>query len=342
MNKATLTEWIDQRAWEKGLIEEADLLDFALEQGLTDEEIERVRQLLEELGLGLGSPDSEPNTLDVYEAEPISDTRTNLQIFLADVGQHKLLTAAEEVVLAKQIERGNKKARKEMIECNLRLVVSIARRYRGHDVALLDLIQEGALGLDRAVEKFDWRRGYKFSTYATWWIRQAITRAIANHAKTIRIPVHVVERRGKLARVASRLTTNLDREPTREELAAETGLSIAQVNDALDAAEASVSLYKPFGDGEESRLIDFLADPAAVDVFEEVGNSLRKERVRRALEALPERDRRILKLRHGFTGKPHTLEEIGQEFGLTRERVRQLETQALRQLATLRELQPDE
>ncbi len=349
MDEAILVEWINREVWEKGSIgkiEEADLSDFTLEHGLTDEEVEVVRQLLEEFGFDLDRPtDNEPDALGVYKAEPISGAGDNLQIFLADVGRHKLLTAAQEVILAKQIERGNKRAREKMIECNLRLVVSIAKCYRGLGIAFLDLIQEGTLGLVRAVEKFDWRRGHKFSTYATWWIRQSVQRAVANQAKTIRIPVHVVERRLKLARAASGLKTILGREPTREELSAETGFPIHHVDEALDAAEASVSLDKPIGDDEESSLIDFLPDSGAADIVEEVEDSLLKERLRRALEFLPERERRILKLRYGLDGDFQTLETIGQEMRLTRERVRQLEKRALTKLERIApqfNLHPDE
>ncbi len=333
MDETILAEWINREAREKGSIEEADLLDFALEQALTDEEIERARQLLEELGFDLDTPENKPSASDVYEAEPISGGGDNLQIFLADARRHKLLTPTEEVDLAKKIERGDKRAWERMMTCNLRLVVSIAWHYEGLGVALLDLIQEGNLGLIRAVEKFDWRRGYKFSTYATWWIRQSVQRAIANHGSTIRLPVHIVERQQKLARAANRLSIKLGREPTREELAAETGLLIRHINDALDAAEASVSLHKPIGDEEESSLIDFLSDPEAADVFEEVDGLLFEERVREALETLLERGREILKMRYGLNGEPCTLDAIGRSFGITRERVRQIERDALKKLA---------
>jgi RNA polymerase primary sigma factor len=252
-----------------------------------------------------------------------------LQRFLADAGRHKLLTAPEEVALAKRIERGDVLAKRRMIESNLRLVVSIARPYRGLGVPLLDLIQEGALGLNRAVEKFDWRRGFKFSTYATWWIRQSVQRALANHGNTIRVPVHVVERQQKLTRATRRLEVVLGRDPTDDELAEETGLPLHHVVEALAAAEVSVSLNQSVGTEQDGELGDLLVDPVASDPFDEAEESLLRQNVRRAVAALPERERRILWLRYGFEGEPCTLEVIGGELGLTRERVRQLEAQAL-------------
>ncbi len=260
--------------------------------------------------------------------EPAGESDT-LQLFLAGIGRHRLLTASEEVVLAKRIERGDPVAKRRMIEANLRLVVSIAKDYRGLSVPFLDLIQEGALGLNRAVEKFDWRRGFKFSTYATWWIRQSVQRAVANHAHTIRVPVHVVERRQKLARAARMLETELGREPTPDELAEATGIPKRHVLEALGAARTALSLNQRTGADEESELGELLPDEEAVDPLDEAEEALRREGVRRALEDLPERERRILELRFGFQGDPWTLEAIGRELDLTRERVRQLEAQAL-------------
>jgi RNA polymerase primary sigma factor len=260
--------------------------------------------------------------------EPAGESDT-LQLFLAGIGRHRLLTAAEEVVLAKRIERGDSVAKRKMIEANLRLVVSIAKDYRGLSVPFLDLIQEGALGLNRAVEKFDWRRGFKFSTYATWWIRQSVQRAVANHAHTIRVPVHVVERRQKLARAARLLEAELGRDPTPDELAEATGIPPRHVLEALGAARAALSLNQRTGAEEESELGELLPDEEAVDPLIEAEEALRREGVRRALEDLPERERRILELRFGFHGDPWTLEAIGRELDLTRERVRQLEAQAL-------------
>jgi RNA polymerase primary sigma factor len=252
-----------------------------------------------------------------------------LQLFLVEIGRRRLLTAAEEVALAKRIERGDSAAKRRMIESNLRLVVSIAKGYRGLGVPFLDLIQEGTIGLNRAVEKFDWRRGFKFSTYATWWIRQSVQRAVANNAHVIRVPVHVVERRQKLARVAGRLEAQLGREPSLEELAEATGLPVQHVQEALGAAEASVSLSQSVGGDEEGELGDLFADRRAADPVDEADETLQKEGIRRALEALPARERRVLELRFGFEGEQWTLDAIGQELNVTRERVRQLETQGL-------------
>jgi len=335
-------------AEERGYVEPAEIEAFAAELELSDDEVEELTRELERTGLEIGAPalQAGPEKEEkATEPEPAPEVRTeisgaadSLQLFLADVGRHKLLTAAEEVMLAKQIERGEATAKRRMIESNLRLVVSIAKGYRGLGVPFLDLIQEGTLGLNRAVEKFDWRRGYKFSTYATWWIRQSVQRAVANHARTIRVPVHVVERQQKLSRAARRLEVELGREATKEELAEATGLPMQHVDEALGAAHASVSLNQTVGADDEGELGDLFADREAADPFDEAEESLRRQGVRRALEALPERERRILELRFGFDGEPWTLEAIGNELDLTRERVRQLEGQALARLGALRDL----
>jgi RNA polymerase primary sigma factor len=335
-----------EAAEERGFVEAAELEAFALEHGLSELEVEDVTRELERIGLEVVTPESAAAAADIEALEAaaaadidaLSGSADSLQLFLADVGRHKLLTAAEEVTLAKAIERGDPTAKRRMIESNLRLVVSIAKGYRGLGVPFLDLIQEGTLGLNRAVEKFDWRRGYKFSTYATWWIRQSVQRAVANHARTIRVPVHVVERQQKLSRAARRLEVELGREATKEELAEATGLPLQHVDEALGAAQASVSLNQTVGADDEGELGDLFADREAADPFEEAEESLRRQGVRRALDALPERERRILELRFGFDGEPWTLEAIGHELDLTRERVRQLEGQALSRLAALRDL----
>jgi len=333
-------------AEERGTVEPTDIEALVVEHDLTDIEVEDLMRELERLGVEIVQPVAPAASGDTVavaetvavEVPELSGAADSLQLFLADVGKHRLLTAADEVTLAKRIERGDPLAKRRMIESNLRLVVSIAKGYRGLGVPFLDLIQEGTLGLNRAVEKFDWRRGYKFSTYATWWIRQSVQRAVANHARTIRVPVHVVERQQKLSRAARRLEVELGREATRDELAEATGLPIQHVDEALGAASASVSLNQTVGADDEGELGDLFADREASDPFDEAEESLRRQGVRKALEALPERERRILELRFGFEGEPWTLEAIGHELDLTRERVRQLEGQALARLAALREL----
>jgi RNA polymerase primary sigma factor len=259
----------------------------------------------------------------------------SLQLFLNEAGRYKLLTAAEEVELAKKIERGDLVAKERMINANLRLVVSIAKRYQGHDLPLGDLIQEGCIGLNRAVEKFDWRKGYKFSTYATWWIRQACQRAVANQSTTIRIPVHVQERRVKLARAKAELLVKLGRDATTEELADHTKLSPLHVQEALDVADASVSLNQEVGSDGDGELGDLFANERSVDPADEAEDTLRHESVRKALSALPDRQRRIMELRFGFEGEAKSLEAIGKELGLTRERVRQLESESLNRLESI-------
>jgi RNA polymerase primary sigma factor len=334
-------------AEERGFIEPTELEAFALEQDLGDDEVERLTRKLEAIGLEVGEPRSEgeaekapePAAAEQPQAQVLVGAADSLRLFLADIGRHKLLTAAEEVMLAKAIERGDLSAKRRMIESNLRLVVSIAKGYRGLGVPFLDLIQEGTLGLSRAVEKFDWRRGYKFSTYAHWWIRQSVQRAVANQARTIRLPTHVVERQQTLGRAARRLEVQLGREATKQELAEATGLPIQHVDEALGAAQASVSLNQTVGADDKGELGDLFADREAADPFDEAEESLRRQGVRRAQDALPERERRILELRFGFEGEPWTLEAIGHELDLTRERVRQLEGQALARLAALREFQ---
>ena len=262
-----------------------------------------------------------------------------LKLFLREVGRHPLLTAAQEVELAKRLERGDLGAKQQMIESNLRLVVSIAKNYRHQGLPFLDLIQEGTLGLIRAVEKFDWRRGYKFSTYATWWIRQAAARALADNARTIRLPVHIVERLQKMKRAERTLWTQLGREPALEEIAEEANLPLQQAHEVRAAARASASLDQPVGEQEDALLGDFLAgdDPLPE---EKADVSLRRRALSQALAVLPDRDRQVLALRYGLGGaEAKTLDDVGLRLGLSRERIRQIERDSLRLLATLHEMQ---
>ena len=271
--------------------------------------------------------------------QPTETTTDALQLFLREAGRHALLTAAQEVELAKRIERGDMEAKQRMIQANLRLVVSIAKNYRNQGLPFLDLIQEGTLGLIRAVEKFDWRRGYKFSTYATWWIRQAVARALADKARTIRMPVHIVERMQKMNRAERTLWMELGREPTLAEIAEEASLPLEQALEVRAAARASASLDQPVGEQEDAVFGDFVAgdDPLPE---ERVEVSLRSQALAVALQALPDRERQVLVLRYGLLDQePKTLEEIGKRLGLTRERVRQIELESLRRLAGLREMQ---
>ena len=266
-------------------------------------------------------------------------TTDALQLFLREAGRHALLTAAQEVELAKKIEKGDMRAKQLMIQSNLRLVVSIAKNYRNQGLPFLDLIQEGTLGLIRAVEKFDWRRGFKFSTYATWWIRQAVARALADKARTIRMPVHIVERLQKMNRAERTLWTQLGREPTLDEIAEEASLPLQQAIEVRAAARASTSLDQPVGEAEDAVFGDFVAGEGPLPE-EQVELSLRSQALKEALEALTERERQVVVLRYGLTdSEPKTLEEIGRRLGLTRERVRQIELDSLKRLASLRELE---
>jgi RNA polymerase primary sigma factor len=275
-------------------------------------------------------------TLDLT-VEPSLDC---LRLYLRAIGQVALLTAEEERELAQRIERGDMRAKEHMIRANLRLVVSIAKGYLGRGLTLLDLIQEGSLGLIRAVEKFDYRRGYKFSTYATWWIRQAVTRSIADKSRTIRIPVHMVEKLNKVVHVERQLVQQLGREPTPEEVAAELETTPGEVRDVLRVAQLPVSLEKPIGEEEDSELGDFVEDETSVSPFEQAVETTRRENVERALEALSEREREVLEMRYGLHGhEARTLEEVGRAFGVTRERIRQIETDTLRKLGRLPEAQ---
>jgi RNA polymerase primary sigma factor len=267
-------------------------------------------------------------------------TTDSLQLFFKDIGKVRLLTAQEEVDLAERIERGDLAAKEKMVESNLRLVVSIAKNYRNQGLPFLDLIQEGTIGLVRAAEKFDYRKGFKFSTYATWWIRQAIARALADKARTIRIPVHIVEKLNKIRRAERGLVTQLGREPTPDEIAAVTGIDPDEVDSIKRSAQAPVSLEKPVGDEEESEFGQFIADEGAESPYERAVEILTNEALRDALENLSYRERRVLELRYGLDGEhPRTLHEISSTFNVTRERIRKIENQSLKKLQSLAETQ---
>jgi RNA polymerase primary sigma factor len=269
--------------------------------------------------------------------EPSLDS---LRLYLREIGKVALLTADQEVSLAKRIERGDMLAKQQMTEANLRLVVSIAKGYLGRGLSFLDLIQEGSLGLIRAVEKFDYRKGYKFSTYATWWIRQAVTRAIADKARTIRIPVHMVEKLNRVVHIERQLVQRLGREPRPDEIAFELGMTADEVREIQRMAQLPVSLEKPIGEEEESELGDFVQDEQAISPFDSATTTLRREDIDRALDSLPERERKVIELRFGLKGEqPCTLEEVGRAFGVTRERIRQIENNTLKKLEGLPEAQ---
>jgi RNA polymerase primary sigma factor len=269
--------------------------------------------------------------------EPSLDS---LRLYLREIGKVPLLTADQEVCLAKRVERGDMAAKTQMIEANLRLVVSIAKPHVGRGLSFLDLIQEGSLGLIRAVEKFDYRRGFKFSTYATWWIRQAVARAVADRGRTIRIPVHMVERLNKVVRIERQLVQQLARQPRAEEIAAELAITSEEVREVLRMAKLPLSLENPLGEEDDAKLGDFVEDELSESPFDVASVSLRREDIGHALSALPERERRVIELRFGLDGgQPRTLGEVGRAFGLTRERIRQIENATLKTLASLPEAQ---
>ena len=320
---------------------------------LTKEQIVELHAHLQENGVEIVASDDRPPGLieiagDGAQPAPrkpqidltVEPSLDSLRLYLRSIGRVELLTADQEVFLAKRIERGDMVAKQQMIEANLRLVVSIAKGYLGRGLSFLDLIQEGSLGLIRAVEKFDYRRGYKFSTYATWWIRQAVTRAIADKARTIRIPVHMVEKLNKVVHVERQLVQEFGREPTPEEIAGELQWTAREVKDILRIAQLPVSLEKPIGEEEDSELGDFVEDEAAESPFERASENLRRENVRRALDALPPREREVIEMRYGLRGhKARTLEEVGRAYGVTRERIRQIENNTLKKLEGLPEAQ---
>ncbi len=340
-----------------------DVLEIEEARVLLDAAHAAGRVSAEELALSLDELDLEPAQIeDVYRAleelqvevvdaqapepapkeavrldETVREISTDaLQLFLKDIGKVELLTAAEEVELAKRIERGDHRAKQEMVEANLRLVVSIAKRYRNQGLPFLDLIQEGTIGLVRAAEKFDWRKGYKFSTYATWWIRQAVARALADKGRTIRMPVHVVEKLNKIVRSERKLRGELCREPLAIEIARDVDLPLDEVEGILRTSQAPISLEKPVGDDDESEFGHFLTDENAPLPDEAADTTLRQELLHDILGALSQRERRVLELRYGLGGEqPRTLDEVGRAFNVTRERIRQIENQSLKKLRAL-------
>ena len=337
---------------EKGFLTYDEIVAALEDVDVTKEQAEDFTTYLAEHGVDLLEGElhkSLPHEAPVAEEEKLPPPRLDLtvessldslRLYLREIGRVSLLTADQEVYLAKRIERGDEGAKGQMIEANLRLVVSIAKGYLGRGLTFLDLIQEGSLGLIRAVEKFDYRRGYKFSTYATWWIRQAVTRAIADKARTIRIPVHMVERLNKVVRAERQLVQSLGREPLPEEIAAELDMRLHEVRELQRMAQQPISLEKPVGEEEDSHLRDFIEDDQAESPFDSTSLTLRRTDLEAALSALPERERKVLELRYGLDGaQPYTLEEVGRAFGVTRERIRQSETTTLKKLELLPEAQ---
>src|SRR5262245_1470222 len=330
-----------EHAEEAGCVNLSAFTQAVTELELDDEEVSSLYEQFEERGIELTDDCSLP---DVEETHFSNDavaamTTDSLQLFLNEAGRYPLLTAAEEVELAKRIERGDRYAKDKMINSNLRLVVSIAKKYQGHGLTLLDLIQEGIIGLIRAAEKFDWRKGFKFSTYATWWIRQAVQRGVANKARVIRIPVHIVEREQKISRAERELLTRLERTPTDEEVADKAKLPLKQVREVRNAARAVASLDRPVGEDDSASFGElFASDELPPD--EQVEVELTEKALRAAVSELSEREQRILTMRYGLDDgeAPKSLEEIGRILGITRERVRQVEAEALRRLAERREI----
>jgi RNA polymerase primary sigma factor len=338
---------------EKGFLNYDEIVKGLEDVELTKEQVEDFYTHLIERGIDLVEgeqhktpPHEQPQPEDEkvpaipkldLTVEPSLDS---LRLYLREIGKVSLLTADQEVSLAKRIERGDMTAKTQMTEANLRLVVSIAKGYLGRGLSFLDLIQEGSLGLIRAVEKFDYRKGYKFSTYATWWIRQAVTRAIADKARTIRIPVHMVEKLNKVVHIERQLVQRLGREPNADEIADELEMTPEEVREILRMAQLPVSLEKPIGEEEDSSLGDFVQDEAAESPFDTAQLSLRREDIEMALGALPKRERQVIELRFGLHGgPPRTLEEVGRAFGVTRERIRQIENNTLKKLEHLPEAQ---
>jgi len=329
------------RGTEQGCIDLSEIDELVQALDLEDDTLSTLYEQLDARGIELRD-DCSRTDVEVAAPTPAalaSATTDALQLFLNEIGRHRLLIPAEEIDLAKRIERGDLAAKERMINANLRLVVSIAKKYQGSELTLLDLIQEGILGLIRAVEKFDWRRGYRFSTYATWWIRQAVERGMDAKARAIKLPINLVRSQRKLSRAENALSLKLDRPPTDEELAAEAQLSLAELHALRDAARAVTSLDRPLGEEQEAAFGDLLPDDGP-GPDELVHVSLREEALRRALEELPEREREVVSLRYGLTGvEPTPLREIGRRLGITPERVRQIESKALGRLGRMRELE---
>ena len=326
---------------EHGCVHLTELYELVQRLELEEHEIEALLERLESHGIDITDNCSRAIEEEVaYTNDAVASATTDsLQLFLNEAGRYPLLTAAQEVELAKRIERGDKEAKDLLVNSNLRLVVSIAKRYQGHGLTLLDLIQEGIIGLIRAAEKFDWRKGFKFSTYATWWIRQAVQRGVANKARTIRIPVHIVEREQRISRAERELVASLERTPTDAEVAEKAKLPLKQVREVRKAARAVASLDRPVGDDDSASFGDLFASDEATPE-EQVEIDLTEQALHAAVAELPEREQEILKLRYGLgtSADPKSLEEIGRILGITRERVRQLEADALRRLAERREL----
>ena len=326
---------------EEGCVNLSRFNEFVAEHELDDDEIARLCEELDERSIEVADDCGRESEQSTYVNGDLAVATTDaLQLFLNEAGRWPLLTKEEEVELAKRIERGDAEAKERMINSNLRLVVSIAKRYQGHGLSLLDLIQEGIIGLIRAVEKFDWRRGFKFSTYATWWIRQAVQRGVANKSRTIRIPVHIAEREQRIGRAERALAPKLGRQPTEEEVAEHAKLPLKQLREVRQAARAITSLDRPIGVDSAGSLGDLFASEEAAPE-EELTVSLEQDVLRRAIAQLPDREQEVVKRRYGLNGDrdPASLEAIGRELGLTRERVRQIEASALEQLAVNREIE---
>jgi len=336
-----LLETLLARGEEEGCVNLSQLNELVAGAELEDEEIGRLYEQLEERAIEVTDDCGRQQDESTYVNGDLAVATTDaLQLFLNEAGRWPLLTKEEEVALAKRVERGDAEAKERMINSNLRLVVSIAKRYQGHGLSLLDLIQEGIIGLIRAVEKFDWRRGFKFSTYATWWIRQAVQRGVANKSRTIRIPVHIADREQKIARAERLLAPKLGRQPTDEEIAKQAKLPLKQLREVREAARAITSLDRPLGTESDAAFGDLFASDQA-QPEEELTVSLEQEVLRRAVSQLPNREQEVLKRRYGLNGDrdPASLEAIGRELGITRERVRQIEASALEQLAVNREIE---